>query len=300
MDSSRPFTLYDFIGYFTPGALFLLIFYYFIKTTNNDLLAVLQSYDYHTLTCIVSMIIISYILGHMLNYLSSISIEKYAIWMYGKPCHFLLVGTPSLRSYFHKNKDNCTKVNSSLLDDNLKKIIHYQQGKFNAKKALWLSRAWRTVLFFVILPVSSLDCLIGRGLKLKLFYTNPASDIYANSIINKLSCLFKKLNIEFSTDIDIFKIVLTYYLNRSNVFKSRSDSCRAIYGFARTLSFVFSVISWFYIGLSIFGYIPFSVLILSLLLLSSYVFYMTFMKYYRRYAFEGFLYLLVDEEFSIN
>ena len=87
--SKSPFSLYDFLGYFIPGALFCYLFAIVfdieeIKWLNIEFFLGLRVFDQS-----VAFTLFSYVFGHAINYLSTLTIEKYSIWSIGYPSKYL-------------------------------------------------------------------------------------------------------------------------------------------------------------------------------------------------------------------
>ena len=99
----NPFSIHDFLGYVLPGGVALLLAYMVFKNPNNNYMTSqgfidaikntisgLKIKDVSTIQLSVAVIIISYIVGHLVAYLSSITVERMAIWHYNYPSVFLL------------------------------------------------------------------------------------------------------------------------------------------------------------------------------------------------------------------
>ncbi|MFA6712186.1 MAG: hypothetical protein WCS33_05715, partial [Candidatus Caldatribacteriota bacterium] len=75
----------------------------------------------------MAFVIISYVLGHALNYLSSLTIERYSIWSIGYPSRFIL-----------GEKQSCYLKKLNNKDD--------PEEKKRRKKELCISHMWRLLL----------------------------------------------------------------------------------------------------------------------------------------------------------
>jgi hypothetical protein len=88
------FSAYDFPGYLMPGALLILLFdasyAYHAAPATFDYTALLARYSSKEIGLIFPFIIISYIAGHIVSFLSAVSVERYAIWVYGHPSKYLM------------------------------------------------------------------------------------------------------------------------------------------------------------------------------------------------------------------
>jgi len=89
----NPFSLYDFLGYLIPGLITLSLFF-LINACKEihpfNLEVVLDKIPSFTFESSIVVIIIAYTLGHFLSFVSSITIEKYAVWRFGYPSKFLI------------------------------------------------------------------------------------------------------------------------------------------------------------------------------------------------------------------
>jgi hypothetical protein len=77
----NPFSLYDFLGYLIPGSTLIYLFIIIENWTNNKVENNLESiFSYvskYNFQEIFFFIIISYAIGHLLSFISSVTIEKY-------------------------------------------------------------------------------------------------------------------------------------------------------------------------------------------------------------------------------
>lgn len=306
MENKRPFSLYDFLGYFAPGALFLYIALFFIKYFDDKLYRDIIEINFGRLELFVAFVIFAYVIGHSLNYLSSITIEKYSVWMYGFPSYFLLFGTK--KRYFKKR--SYTKDVIDLKIENFESTENFKtnfsiRNKGESKLRLFLSWffscLWRLILVIILFPIFLFDFIVGRIFKLKLFYTNQLDIVLSNAILNKINILFTKLNIQFLIGTDYFRVISHYYYENYEKHQLKYDNYVALYGFTRTLSFIFCITTWLFAYLVFFSNVisldkSYCFWVLFLLGGISYVFFMAFMKFYRRYTLEGFMCLLVDKK----
>jgi hypothetical protein len=77
----NPFSLYDFLGYLIPGSTLIYLFIIIENWTNNKVENNLESiFSYvskYNFQEIFFFIIIFYAIGHLLSFISSVTIEKY-------------------------------------------------------------------------------------------------------------------------------------------------------------------------------------------------------------------------------
>ena len=273
MIKQNPFSLYDFLGYFVPGALLIYLYLLidFIEQANNDfkLSSFFSSTSDLKLEQFLFFVIISYALGHLLNFISSITIEKYANWKYDYPSKYLL--------------------------------------GFD-KKSYWTSgigNLWRVTMPILIVPITIFDLILGDIFKFKNFYTRSL-DLFLRELITKKSIkLIRKLykNISNSEETqkireyDFFRVFAHYSFEHSKNHQFKMVNYVALYGFLRVLSLITTVVFWTIFYLMIFTEkMNLSIWTLLLVSIINYTFFMAFMKFYRRYTLEAFMLIAINEE----
>lgn len=276
MIKQNPFSIYDFLGYFIPGAtsIYLIQIVNIIKKNNClDLNIVLTSFPTVRIEGILIFLILSYVIGHLISYISSITIEKYAVWKYGYPSKYLL-------------------------DINTRK---YWTGirKFH-------SIFWRLFLIFLLLPTVILDYILGHFFGFKYFYSSNLDPMLVKLIRMKINRLLDKIGMTAKNGFeegegnvsDFNRIVLHYTYENSNNHQSKLTNYVAIYGFLRTFTLITNILFWYFtIHTYYFGEFNFiSISIIIIISIVSYIFFMSFMKFYRRYTLEGLMILAIDKE----
>jgi hypothetical protein len=271
----NPFSLYDFLGYFIPGT--TLIYVVYIINSCRSLkevtfTTIIESFPKLQFEGIVFIMIMGYLIGHVFSYLSSITVEKYAVWRYGYPSRYLLDMTSP--KYF----------------DHFKTF----RGCF-----------WGIVMIIVLLPTMILDLLLGNLLGFKSFYTQKLDDVLCKLVkakVNKLTqllgiSLVKGLPDRYGEVTDFFRIVQHYTYDNSKNHQNKFTNYVALYGFLRTLTLIFNLIFWYLIVHLFFVELTSLLFILIITIsLVAYILFMSFMKFYRRYTLEGFMVLVVDKE----
>lgn len=272
----NPFSLYDFIGYFIPGAasIYLIQIVNTIKKSNCiDLNIILTSFPAVKTEGVLIFLIFSYVLGHLLSYISSITIEKYAVWKYGYPSKYLLDINP--------NK--------------------YWTG---AKK--FHSIFWRICLILLLFPTVILDYILGHYFGLKIFYSSKLDPMLIKLIKFKINCLAANIGINPKNGFakgeanisDFNRIILHYTYENSKNHQSKLSNYVSIYGFLRTFTLITNVLFWYFVLHTLF-YGEFDLksnLTITGISIVSYLFFMSFMKFYRRYTLEGLMILSIDKE----
>lgn len=272
MIKQNPFSVYDFLGYFIPGALliYLSVFIDYFKTLPGEFVLedFLNSNKDFQIDQVLFFIIISYALGHLINFLSSMTIEKFALWKYDYPSKFLL-GFDK-KNYWRKNT-----------------------------KSGYL---WRILLPILIFPVALFDLLLGEILNLKDVYTRKLDEFLIDLIKHKGILLVNSLfgnnaKPQEIRNFDFFRIFAHYTFENSKNHQHKLSNYVALYGFLRTLTLIGVICFWYavynacincYCNLNIFIIIIFGII--------SYIFFMAFMKFYRRYTLEGLMLIAIDQD----
>ena len=286
----NPFSVYDFLGYVFPGSitLIIIIFIYFLHT--HELLLSFYSSEFfiESLLCDFSwddslfFILSAYVLGHIVAYASSLTIEPYAVWRFGYPSKFMLRNNPE-KNFFSKRKGDSQKKNKIL--GSLKCLV---------------------VLF--ILPIWICDILLGHYLHLNTYYVKGLDKRLKNSIYKKVELLYKKLGLDGvqkerdinNNDLDYHRVVYHFVYEKHEAHRGKMDNYVALYGFMRALAFIMVLVFW--ISLSVIlkefrnDYIScwqsfcwmFGITFLS------FFFFMGFMKFYRRFTLESLMCLVTD------
>jgi hypothetical protein len=88
----NPFSLYDFLGYLLPGALciYLVVLGYPVFGISLAALPTPHPSLFKHPDGYIPFIIVAYVIGHSLSFISSLTVERYTIWAYGYPSRFLL------------------------------------------------------------------------------------------------------------------------------------------------------------------------------------------------------------------
>jgi len=294
MIKQNPFSLYDFLGYFIPGAIFFYIVLILLKGDDinslNDIILVVSENKEFQFDKVLFFIIISYCLGHLISYLSSITIENFANWKYDYPSKYL-ININEKQKYFRN-------------DIEFKNLIY------------------RIVLALIILPVFVWDLILGEFLKFKDFYTKKLDDFLIKVITSKFLLLLDQLyppDYHGLKDKDYHRILSHYVYEHSKNHQYKLTNYVALYGFLRCLCLITVFIFWIYIAylgyniynyFSNFNYIGFCNLIkdfsiiksLLLIIISfiSYIYFMAFMKFYRRYTLETYMLIAIDKELIVD
>ncbi|MFV0501415.1 MAG: hypothetical protein ACK5MH_07505 [Bacteroidales bacterium] len=323
----NPFSLYDFLGYVMPGAFALIIACITLPESILSIdCSILELFDVKN---IILLVIVSYILGHFIAFVSSITIEKFSIWSYEYPSKYLMDKFPPTINYFGIRKLIITKQNKNNKDEDLiwiQKDINKKEDGFkeNTSEISKISRYDSIVLsickyflFFLLLPISSLSLLFGEVIKINRTVLKPLDSFLKECIKMKTEVLLDRLCLneihnkdisdkKSSSEKDNLRIIYHYQYERQTKQARKMDNYIALYGFLRSLTFIFVVeFDYLFIEAIVTIFKAFSkdyfypdwklIIVLIVIACTAYIFYLAFLKFYRRYSLECFMALVTDE-----
>lgn len=275
----NPFSIYDFLGYVFPGAFAICLFRY-IYISNGTLKvmsfieSMLSNNDYYNWEDTVIFIILSYIAGHVIAYASSLTIEPFSVWKYGYPSAFLLGKT---RYYYGNSSDDKSKWRTA--------CIYF----------------FKTIVALFLLPILLFTLLLGDLLCLKYYYVKKLDNYLCECINCKIKLLVQRLqlpSLEDFDNVDFHRIIYHYAYENSNNHIIKMDNYVALYGFMRSLCFIFNCATIYFIYIVITNNMLFSnywFLLLSMSIIS-YFFFMAFIKFYRRFTLEALMCLISNDK----
>ena len=254
----NPFSLYDFLGYFTPGAIFIygtMALYAHSKGINIEGIISFEKRQLY-----VPFVLIAYTSGQLLSFISSIFIEKYSIWVAGYPSKYLLGFRQ--KSYFSANK-----------------FIRLTVG-------------------MILAPVSITEYVLKITLKYRDTYTQPLDALLVIIIKAKIRALLEAKsgltgmpsNIR-AENTDFFRFAYHYAVETAPNHYPKMQNYVAIYGFLRTMTLISVLFFWglvshlFINGLSCLQ----AFFVLSGASILSFTFYMAFVKFWRRFTLEALM-----------
>ena len=281
MIKQNPFSLYDFFGYFIPGALTIYILLFLLTITDfNDIhqfSSILNNDKTFQVENFLFFIIISYSAGHLINFTSSITIEKYANWKYNYPSKYLL---------------------------NLKPDFKFWSGRGRVK-------FWKIILILFLFPITILDLILGELLSFKRFYTKQADKYTIETFKTKGIVLLNQLGTPITKSLrqyDFHRIFAHYVYENSKNHQSKLSNYVALYGFLRSLCLISILFLWLilfklyskaYLCYNVSEYftrVKYLLILFVLISFISYIFFMAFMKFYRRYSLETLMLIVIDKD----
>ncbi len=269
----NPFSLYDFLGYFTPGAIFLyciLLALGHLETKGFSFSYVITYLSFEKAEIYIPFILAAYLSGHFLSFLSSITIERFSLWAHGYPSKYLLGIT-------HK-------------------------GYFSATEHEFLRVVIRILVFVVLAPISFLDFILGKIVGMRELYAKKLDPLLIEVLRNRIEALIEKhagvRNKEKygpARDIDFFRYAYHYALENAPSHITKMQNYVALYGFLRTLTLIvlitFWVIAWHVLNGSFAT--PTAFWTMFIVGVVAYLFFMGFVKFYRRFSLEALMAMAV-------
>lgn len=287
----NPFSIHDFLGYVLPGGIALLLAYMAYKNpqynymTSQDFIDsiintinALKKKGFSTIELSIATIIISYIAGHLVAYLSSITVERMAIWHYNYPSVFLLSDKPKPRFW------------SDIVDQ------WNNEKRFEAAGNLVL----RIMVSFLFFPLTICIWAV-RCLHMDPYFIKSLDNYLQSTIRLKFEMLVKKLSIskiKRPEDSDTHRIIYHYMYENFPGHRAKMDNYVALYGVLRSLTLISNIfIMYIWKCQACYLYNNFTwdlmrsypYMKIGFMVLIQFLFFMAFMKFYRRFTLESFM-----------
>lgn len=218
--NKNPFSTFDFLGYFFPGALLLLLTYILsdgldLLDTPKSVMRLKELTQCYPVIGGLTLVIISYVIGHLVSYMSSSTVELFYVWCHGYPSTFLLQQNPTLEP-----------------------ILKSSKGR--------LGMIWHIAVCIVIFPIVIAHCLFERVLGLHRFITKALNKPLQDELKTAEKKVLKELGIQDETiNHEEFNnahlVVMHYVYEHCLQHQVKFDNYVALYGFLRSISLVFSL-----------------------------------------------------------
>jgi len=303
--TQNPFSLYDFLGYLIPGST-LIYLYLILENFTDDKSAknvgtIFSSLSKYNLQEVFFFIIVSYALGHLMSFISSISVEKYGNWKYGYPSK-TVIGYEKKSYWIKKERPSNWEQDLFLYETERKRSLRN------------LRNIGRIFLLILLLPLIIIELIFGTLLNFRNFYSKSL-DLYLMNIIKRNALLLlnsdglsnKTITTEKDLrEIDFNRIIHHYAFENSKQHQFRMVNYVALYGFLRNLVLTFVISFWYYFIVSLktingYLFVNWNAIGINILLMSlSFVAFMAYMKFYRRYTLEGLMLIVVDKNIKPN
>lgn len=264
--NQNPFSFYDFLGYMLPGAVLLYIVTFVFDV--DTLVSILSLKDANSsnssqLLSFVPAVICSYLLGHILAIGSSAVIEAFANYSNGYPSEFLF----DVKSKPYLSSNSC-------------------KGNLG-----------RMVLWVIIFPIAIFKLVSKDWLKIKMFdQAKSLPKPLREAVFKKCKTILEKdigvdtsaMEINKGIDGDYLRLLYHFIFENSERHASKLQNYVALYGLTRNVSFVFILIFWLAIYSHFFmAESKISLAYIWVFSFLAYIFYIGFVKFYRRYSLEA-------------
>lgn len=285
MNPKQPtLSAYDFLGYLFPGFAFLVLvditYLYHIDHEALTYDFLVERYSDFSFSSLFAAVVISYLAGHIISFISSIVVEKYSIWHFGHHKDYLLDTGIENHSYF----------------------------KASGSNAPFTSRTLRFLIWVMMLPISFYVYLFGKLIGLQKNYVHPFDPLILAAVRKTICLTIKKCGIEDPDKLgtpshhELDKLALHYVLEHAPVHAAALKNYVVLYGFLRSICLLSLAIFW-----GIFAHILFdcsitltvklwSVFLASLFCLTCFLNYYKFFRRYYEETFYAILALSANEE----
>jgi hypothetical protein len=273
----NPFSFYDFLGYLVPGAVFLygaLLVAGHLSHSETAIDFVTSQLSFDDAEVYIPFILLAYISGHFLSFISSITVERFSIWAHGYPSKYLLGIRPS--SYFDK-----------------------------ANNSKWNSRVIRFIVFAMLAPISVLDYALGAKAGMHDLYIKSLDILLINvlkerigHLIDNHAQLHHNPAGKDTLQQDFFRYVYHYAVENAENHLPKMQNYVALYGFLRTLTFIALLLFWVLLWHAVTAKISFIAALLVAIL--TFLLFMGFVKFYRRFSLEALMAMAVTTPCEYN
>jgi len=273
--NQNPFSVYDFLGYLIPGMLFCIGIYFIYQIPISAEVYDFNKFDNYQSS--ILLIIICYLLGHILSFLSTLTIEKYSVWTLGYPSTYL----------FKKNHLGFWRSIIDKYDSN---------HRIGSIIRIVMRVIMKILISLIILPVTLMDVLCRHLFRLYDQYARPFDNdllcIVKTKIEKMLEKKYSNCNQECKNNDkqDLFRLVYHYSIENAPNHVSKMQNYVALYGFIRTTTFIFVIFFW-NLGINLIiqkMYIDI-VLWIPLTIIVTFILYLDFNKFYRKFSMETYL-----------
>lgn len=265
------FSFYDFLGYLIPGS-FLVIMIRLIsefKLVDNE-----WSYKIDIIKNenIFTIIVLMYILGHILSFLSAITVERYSIWTLGYPSTYLL---------------------------NYEKGGYYKSIKTHNNTRVFM----RTFVWIILFPITIFDTIFKFNNIISAALDEQLQCAVKRCICNNLRENYKIYSICKDTELDFLRILYHEIVRSGDKHFNKLQNYVALYGFSRTIALVL-VIAFYFSIYRLYKYSLWNInfiIFIFLLWVSSILLYYSYNKFSKKYTLEVLMaYLVMNKSKNEN
>lgn len=269
----NPFSFYDFLGYLIPGAIFLygiLLIFGHLDQQETSYSFVISHLSFDKAEIYIPFVLLAYVVGHFLGFVSSITIERYSLWAHGYPSKYLL-GLGS-------------------------------KGYLDVKERKILRIFIRIIVFILLLPISTLDWMLGKKAGMYEFYAKSLDPLLIavlrkriESLIDNHAGIQDRGKYGKAGELDFFRYAYHYAVENAPNHFPKMQNYVALYGFLRTLTLIslimFWIIFWHIVVYDYFFCRGWILILLTTIL--TFLLFMAFVKFYRRFSLEALMAMAV-------
>lgn len=283
-----PFTVYDIVGYLAPGFITLYGALIFIDPTSNSIISeslhfeeVFHSSALQQVTTAIAILILSYLCGHIVSFLSSITVERLLVIWQGYPSGW------AFRAY----------LGASWWDLVLASIPQEltQKKKQDSFSSI---REAQNFLSFLLLHIFLLPLILGFlasalvGARRSVIKAVPSALIRESLFCSdKMGCPIQSDQINKENVGDWFKWISAHVTNTNNVAFLRMYNYLTIYGFLRAMVFILNGASWLTFISAYPSQLPSmstaAFIVPAICAATATVCFLEYIKFYRRYTEES-------------
>lgn len=300
----NPFSIYDFMGYLFPGILALFFIQLIWDGNDNSIYNIFNITTFEEITkkvdksinleTSVICVVLAYVIGHIIAYISSVSIEYFANKTFGYPSEYLMNGNgQSWRKMVSRYFFNLDNQDLEIHEKIRFILLQLISGRF----------IWRLMIGVFLFPISFMTFVLGGCFGINSFITRPLDDYLINGIKDKYVKLISNIGVNHSTDklqYDYHRVIMHYVYYNISLCQNKTDNYISLYGFLRSICFIINGMFLFVI-IKIIPTLDINssfdekkIWTLLILFTLSYISFLAFVKFYRRFTLENYMILLTE------
>ena len=171
---------------------------------------------------------------------------------------------------------------------------------------LIINYIWRVFIGLFLYPISSCSILFGKVLKTKKIIVKQLDKTLIDAIRTNENKLAKSLDIRKMKMMTFIELFTSMNMSFKKNHMKKMDNYVALYGFLRSITFIsdcatlWITVKYLIPTINISANLNFHLILiwLSCILVTN-IFFMAFIKFYRRFTLESFMCLVIDTSFKI-
>lgn len=326
MEIKNPFSLYDFLGYFFPGASFVFLLIFFLSITGIKEKIPLYNYlSYRNFkVCLYQVDKVSakpqnkrinlkkdYIYDTIVTENRGNNTVNIDILVLLLPFVLISYITGHLISYlssqtieYFSNRAYGYPSEYLLSRGNPHVYKKYFCSLFRNGFSLYLigPLLWRMLILIIFLPISIFVFILGKVFNINKFITRGLDEYLITIIESKIYNLSNLLHVQnppINLKFDFHRIILHFVYLHQPDSQRKTDNYIALYGFLRSITFIGCIYFDMLLCVCLAGKVSIdntSILCVGILCALTIVSFMAYIKFYRRYTLENYMTLLSYEK----